>query len=90
MASLIHEGTRIGQGQRNEQVSELTMRSEPFPPGGREDLPPSTTRTNQPLAQRPLSLHPDYERTPNFQRASCPLIGATVPIVTSRCSRSVP
>ena len=31
MASLIHEGTRIGQGQRNEQVSELTMRSEPFP-----------------------------------------------------------
>jgi len=31
MASLIHEGTRIGQGQRNEQVSELAMRSEPFP-----------------------------------------------------------
>ena len=31
MASLIHEGTRIGQGRRNEQVSELTMRSELFP-----------------------------------------------------------
>jgi thiosulfate reductase cytochrome b subunit len=31
MASLIHEGTQIGQGQENEQVSELAMRSEPFP-----------------------------------------------------------
>jgi Ni/Fe-hydrogenase b-type cytochrome subunit len=31
MASLIHEGTGIGQGGENEQVSELTMRSEPFP-----------------------------------------------------------
>jgi thiosulfate reductase cytochrome b subunit len=31
MASFIHEGTRISQGQKNEQVSELAMRSEPFP-----------------------------------------------------------
>ena len=31
MASLIHEGTGIGQGQENEQVSELAMRPEPFP-----------------------------------------------------------
>ena len=31
MASFIHEGTRIGQGQKNEQVSELAMRPEPFP-----------------------------------------------------------
>ncbi len=31
MASLTHEGTQIGQGQENEQVSELAMRSEPFP-----------------------------------------------------------
>ena len=31
MASLIHEGTGIGQGQENEQVSGLAMRSEPFP-----------------------------------------------------------
>ena len=31
MASLIHEGTGIGQGQENEPVSELAMRSEPFP-----------------------------------------------------------
>ena len=31
MASLIHEGTGTGQGQGNEQVSELAMRSEPFP-----------------------------------------------------------
>ena len=31
MASLIHEGTGIGQGQGNEQVSGLAMRSEPFP-----------------------------------------------------------
>jgi hypothetical protein len=41
MASLIHEGTRIGQGQRNEQVSELAMRSEPFPlaePSAADDL----------------------------------------------------
>ena len=31
MASLIHEGTGTGQGQKNEPVSELAMRSEPFP-----------------------------------------------------------
>jgi len=31
MASLIHEGTGIGQGQESEEVSELAMRSEPFP-----------------------------------------------------------
>ena len=31
MASLIHEGTGIGQGRENEQVSKLAMRSEPFP-----------------------------------------------------------
>ena len=31
MASLIREGTGIDQGQENEQVSELVMRSEPFP-----------------------------------------------------------
>ncbi len=31
MASLIHEGTGTGQGRENEQVSELAMRSEPFP-----------------------------------------------------------
>ena len=31
MASLIHEGTRIGHSQKNEQVSELAMSSEPFP-----------------------------------------------------------
>ena len=31
MASLIHEGTGIGQGQESEQVPELVMRSEPFP-----------------------------------------------------------
>jgi thiosulfate reductase cytochrome b subunit len=31
MASLIHEGPGIGQGQESEQVSELAMRSEPFP-----------------------------------------------------------
>lgn len=30
MASLIHEGTGIGQSQENEQASELAMRSEPF------------------------------------------------------------
>ena len=41
-----------------------------FSPGGREDLPPSTTRKNQSLAQRTLSHYPHYERTPNFQRAS--------------------
>ena len=31
MASLIHEGTGIGQGRENEQGSELAMRPEPFP-----------------------------------------------------------
>jgi len=31
MASLIHEGFRIGQGRESEPVAELTMRSEPFP-----------------------------------------------------------
>jgi hypothetical protein len=31
MASLIHEGTGTGQGLESEQVSELAMRSEPFP-----------------------------------------------------------
>jgi thiosulfate reductase cytochrome b subunit len=31
MASLIHEGTEIGQSQKNGQVSDLAMRSEPFP-----------------------------------------------------------
>ena len=31
MASLIHEGTGTGQGREDEQVSELAMRSEPFP-----------------------------------------------------------
>ena len=31
MASLIHEGTGTGQGQENEQILELAMRSEPFP-----------------------------------------------------------
>jgi thiosulfate reductase cytochrome b subunit len=31
MASLIHEGTGTGQGREGEQVSELGMRSEPFP-----------------------------------------------------------
>ena len=31
MASLIHEGTGTGQGQENERISELAMRSEPFP-----------------------------------------------------------
>ena len=35
MASLIHEGSGIGQGQESEQVSELAMRSEPFPLEGR-------------------------------------------------------
>ena len=31
MAALIHEGTETGPGPENEQVSELAMRSEPFP-----------------------------------------------------------
>ena len=31
MASLVHEGTRTGQGQKDEPASELAMRSEPFP-----------------------------------------------------------
>jgi hypothetical protein len=45
MASLIHEGTRIGQGPRNGQVSELTMRSEPFPPA--EPSAPDGLTANQ-------------------------------------------
>ena len=31
MASLIREGTGIGQGREDGQVLELAMRSEPFP-----------------------------------------------------------
>ncbi len=31
MASLIHDGTGTGQGQENEQISDLAIRPEPFP-----------------------------------------------------------
>ena len=31
MASLIHDGTGTGQGQENEQISEIAMRPDPFP-----------------------------------------------------------
>ena len=34
MASLIYEGTGTGQGRRDEQVSELAMRTEPSAPAG--------------------------------------------------------
>ena len=45
MASLIHEGTRIGQGQNNEPVSELAIRSEPFSLKGHGASAPAVEKT---------------------------------------------
>jgi len=61
MASLIHEGTGIGQGQENEQVSELAMRSGPFPL--EEPSAPNSLTANQGdgSAARPASA-PVVER----------------------------
>jgi len=62
MASLIREGTGTGQGQENEQVSELAMRSEPFPL--EESAAPAGLTANQGdvPAARPVSA-PVVERT---------------------------
>jgi len=62
MASLIHVGTGTGQSQKNERVSELAMRSEPFPL--EEPLAPDGGTANQGdvSAARPASL-PVLERT---------------------------
>ena len=45
MASLIYEGTGTGQSGQNEQISELAMRSEPFPL--QEPLAPNGFTANQ-------------------------------------------
>lgn len=61
MASLIHEGTGTGQGREGEPVSELAMRSEPFPtekPSAPDDL--TMNQGDVPAAQ-PVSA-PAVER----------------------------
>ena len=61
MASLIHEGAGTGQGRKNEQVSELGMRTEPLPL--EEPSTPADLAANQGdvLAARP-ALVPVAER----------------------------
>jgi thiosulfate reductase cytochrome b subunit len=61
MASLIHEGTGTGRGREGEPVSELAMRSEPFPleqPSAPDDL--TINHGDVPAAQ-PVSA-PEVER----------------------------
>jgi thiosulfate reductase cytochrome b subunit len=61
MASLIHEGSGIGQGQESEQVSELAMRSEPFPLEERFALEGLLANQGNVSAARPASA-PVVER----------------------------
>ena len=61
MASLIHEGTGAGQGQEDEQVSELAMEFEPLPP--EEHSAPDGLAPNQgPVSAALPALAPVVER----------------------------